>query len=116
MSANKKVDCFAGYQRTAEKMAAFTSAVNHLDLSQFTEEQLQAMLDACDHARSSYAEEANTAELQKLREDLERIERKQDENQKAQAMDTQKAYNISLIALGLNALAIVVAVIIALLS
>lgn len=49
MSTNKKVDCFAGYQRTAEKMAAFTYAVNHLNLSQFTEEQLQALLDACNH-------------------------------------------------------------------
>lgn len=116
MSANKEIDCFSGYQRTAEKMADFTSAVNHPDLGQLTEEQLQALLDACNHAKSSYAEEANTAELQKLQKDLERIERKQDENQKAQARDTQKAYNVSLIALGLNALAIIVAVLIARLS
>lgn len=56
------------------------------------------------------------AELQKLREDLERIERKQDENQKAQEKDAKKSYAVSLIAIGLNALAIVVAVLIAFLN
>ena len=73
--------------------------------------ELQERQEKLDRAQISTA-----AELQKLREDLERIERKQDESQKEQAKDTKKAYNVSLIAIGLNALAIVVAVLIAFLS
>ena len=84
MSANKEINRFAGYQRTAEKMAAFTSAMNHPDLSQLTEEQQQDLLDACDHSRSSYAEEALAQDLRKLREQFEQSQKENDENLRKQ--------------------------------
>lgn len=58
MSENKEIEKLTGYHREAAKMAAFTSVVKQPDCSQLTEERLKALLDACDHSKSSYAEEA----------------------------------------------------------
>ena len=55
MSENKEIEKLTGYHREAAKMAVFTSTVKQPDCSQLTEEQLKALLDACDHSKSSYA-------------------------------------------------------------
>lgn len=52
MSENKEIEKLTGYHREAAKMAVFTSTVKQPDCSQLTEEQLKALLDACDHSKA----------------------------------------------------------------
>ena len=75
MSENKEIEKLTGYHREAAKMAVFTSTVKQPDCSQLTEEQLKALLDACDHSKSSYAEEAASEDLRELREKFEQSQK-----------------------------------------
>ena len=75
MSTSKERESFAGYQQAAGKMAAFTSAANRPEISQLSEEQTRMLLDACDHSKSSYAEEVLVQDLHKLQEQFEEHER-----------------------------------------
>lgn len=75
MSDNKEIEKLTGYHREAAKMAAFTSVVKQPDCSQLTEERLKALLDACDHSKSSYAEEAASEDLRELREKFEQSQK-----------------------------------------
>ena len=77
MSVNKEIENLAGYQQEAVKMSAFTSAVKQADSGQLTEEQLRALLDACDHSKGSYAEEATAEELRAFQEQYKADQKKQ---------------------------------------
>lgn len=71
MGENKEIENFTGYQREAAKMSAFTSTVKQPASGQVTEEQMRTYLDACDHSKSSYTEEATAEELRKFRKQYE---------------------------------------------
>lgn len=98
MSENKEIEKLTGYHREAAKMAVFTSTVKQPDCSQLTEEQLKALLDACDHSKSSYAEEATAEELRKFREQYEADQKEQAEKNKKDRELALKSYKVSLAA------------------
>lgn len=87
MSTSKERESFAGYQQAAGKMAAFTSAANRPEISQLSEEQTRMLLDACDHSKSSYAEEVLVQDLHKLQEQFEEHERKNEADKRDQAKE-----------------------------
>lgn len=89
MSTSKEREAFAGYQQAAGKMAAFTSAANRPEISQLSEEQTRMLLDACDHSKSSYAEEALVQDLHKLQEQFDEHERKNEADKRDQAKENR---------------------------
>ncbi len=98
MSENKEIENLAGYQRTAEKMTAFTSAVKQPDSSQLTEEHMRALLDACDHSKNSYAEEMTLEALNGFikQYEVDKVEQaKENEENRELAL---KSYKVSIAA------------------
>ena len=84
MDANEISSSFAGYQKTARQIIAAASSEIHL-----TEEQTQQLLDAIDHSKSSYAEEALAENLHKLQEQFEEHERRNEADKREQAKENR---------------------------